>query len=194
MQKNQPAIDNFCTTLPVYLTEMLQMEADRKKDTMSNILQNILEVHYGVGKWREKLFHDTLARLKNEMLPYGKDAWRVETDADWKFLSVSFNLALPFKSELVLEMDKARYSLQFIMNTTAKQYRKLFRSFFSYYRDGVMNRDMQIVEYARFATIGFKRNITALQIREILSDASFANKIADDCMFLRNIIIRHKWE
>lgn len=194
MQKNQPAIDNFCTTLPVYLTEMLQMEADRKKDTMSSILQTILETHYGVGKWREKLFRDTLSRLKSELLPYGTDAWRVEADEEWKSLSVYFNQTLPFKSELVLEMDKARYSVQFIMYTTAKQYRRLFRSFFSYYRDGLLNRDMQIGEYARFAAIGFKRNITALNIREILSDSSFAGKIADDCMFLRNIIIRHKWE
>ena len=58
MQKNMPAIDNFCTTLPSYITEMLQAEAESDGATLSDVLLNILENHYGIGDWREKLTKD----------------------------------------------------------------------------------------------------------------------------------------
>jgi hypothetical protein len=63
MRKNMPAIDNFCTTLPAYITEMLQAEAENNETTLSDALLNILENHYGIGNWREKLTNDTLKHL-----------------------------------------------------------------------------------------------------------------------------------
>jgi hypothetical protein len=193
MKKNLPAIDNFCTTLPAYITEMLQSESDRGKITMSEVLQNVLEEHYGIGEWREKLTRDTLKKIETEMAPYGDDLWNAEMQNDRKAFKAFFYVKLPFKADIVLEVDRARYSLLFIIYTTAKQYRKMFRSFYSYYQDGLLNKDMQIEEYARFATIGFKRNFSASHIREIIHDTSFAEKLAEDSMFLKNIILRHKW-
>lgn len=193
MQKNMPAIDNFCTTLPAYITEMLQTEAESNETTLSDVLLNILENHYGIGNWREKLTNDTLKHLELEMKPYGVNLWRKEICEKDKTFKVFFNVELPFKAEVVLEVAKARYGLQFIIYTTAKKYRKMFRSFYSYYRDGLLNRDMQLEEFARFATIGYKRNFTSFNIKEITNGDSFASKLTEDSMFLKNIILMNKW-
>lgn len=193
MEKNQPAIDNFCTTLPAYITELLQNDSDRKNTTLSEVLQNILENYYGLAGWKEKLIKDIHNSIQRIMTPYGMDAWKEELSDDEKTLKAYFFVNLPFKSDIILDIDRARYRLQFIMHTTSKNCRRLFRSFFSHYRDGLLNRDMQIDEFARFATIGYKRNFTALNIKEILTDAQFAEKLLDDCQYLINIIRMHKW-
>ena len=193
MQKNQPVIDNFCTTLPAYITELLQNDADRKKSTLSDLLQNVLEDHYGLGGWKEKLINDVRYSTKREMTPYGIDKWEEEVPKDGKTIKICLFVDLPFKSDIILEIDRARYSVQFFAYTTSKNYRKLFRGFYSHSRDGLLNRDMQINEFARFATIGYKRNFSALSINDILTGTFFAEKLIDDCMFLMNIIKMHKW-
>jgi len=193
MQKNTPAIDNFCTTLPVYITEMLQAESENTNTTLSDVLLNILENHYGIGNWREKLTNDTFKHLELEMKPYGENLWRKEICDKDKTFKVYFTVDLPFKADVVLEVSKARYGIQFIIYTTAKKYRKMFRSFYSHYRDGLLNRDMQLEEFARFATIGYKRNFTSFNIKEIVSSDSFGFKLTEDGMFLRNIIRMNKW-
>ncbi|NLY19341.1 MAG: hypothetical protein GX045_10485 [Clostridiaceae bacterium] len=193
MQKNQPAINNFCTTLPAYITELLQNDSDRKDTTLSDVLQNILETYYGLAGWKEKLINDTHNTIRRILTPYGRDVWKEELSADGKAFKAFFFVELPFKSDIILEIDRARFRLQFIIHTTSKKYRRMFRSFYSYNRDGLLNRDMQLDEFARFATIGYKRNFTALNIKDILADASFAEKLIDDCLFLINIIKMHKW-
>ena len=193
MQKNQPAIDNFCTTLPAYITELLQNDSDRKNTTLSEVLQNVIESYYGLAGWKEKLIKDTHNVIQRIMTPYGRETWNEEISSDEKSLKAFFLVHLPFKSEIILEIDRARYRLQFIIHTTSKSCRRSFRSFYSHYRDGLLNRDMQIEEFARFATIGYKRNFTALNIKDILNDASFAEKLIDDCLFLINIIKMNKW-
>ncbi len=194
MQKNIPAIDNFCTTLPAYITEMLQNEAEKDKKTLSVVLQNILETHYEIGGWKEKLIHDILKSTEMKMSPYGDELWKAEVLEDGQIFKALFFVELPFKADIVLEVGRARYSLLFSIYTTAKKYRKMFRSFYSYYRDGLLNRDMQQEEFARFATVGFKRNFTSSHIQEIIRDEYFAEKLAEDSIFLRNIIHRHKWQ
>ena len=193
MQKNQPAIDNFCTTLPAYITDLLQNDADRKKSTLSDVLQNTLETHYGLGGWKEKLIQDIQYSTNREMTPYGKDKWNEEISEDGKTIKTCFLVDLPFKSDIILEIDRARYSLQFIVYTTSKNYRRQFRGFYSHSRDGLLNRDMQINEFSRFATIGYKRNFTALTIQDILASSFFAEDLINDCMFLMNIIKMYKW-
>ncbi|HAA25648.1 MAG TPA: hypothetical protein DCE11_05965 [Ruminiclostridium sp.] len=193
MQKNMPAIDNFCTTLPSYITEMLQAEAESDGATLSDVLLNILENHYGIGDWREKLTNDTFKHLELEMKPYGGSLWRKDVCEKDKTFKVYFDVELPFKAEVVLEVSKARYGIQFIIYTTAKKYRKMFRNFYSHYRDGLLNRDMQLEEFARFATIGYKRNFTSFNIKEIINSDSFALKLTEDGIFLKNIILMNKW-
>ncbi|HEY8500830.1 MAG TPA: hypothetical protein VIL89_09445 [Clostridia bacterium] len=193
MQKNMPAIDNFCTTLPAYITEMLQTEAENNETTLSDVLLNILENHYGIGNWRDKLTNDTLKYLELEMKPYGSNLWRKEVCEKDKTFKVYFDIELPFKAEIMLEIAKARYGIQFIIYTTAKKYRKMFRSFYSHYRDGLLNRDMHLEEFARFATIGYKRNFTPYNIKEITNSDSFASKLTEDSMFIKNIILMNKW-
>jgi hypothetical protein len=193
MRKNMPAIDNFCTTLPAYITEMLQAEAENNETTLSDALLNILENHYVIGNWREKLTNDTLKHLELVMKPYGNNLWKKEVCEKDKTFKVYFSVDLPFKADVVLEVAKARYGIQFIIYTTAKKYRKMFRNFYSHYRDGLLNRDMQLEEFARFAAIGYKRNFTSFNIKEITDSNSFALKLTDDCMFLKNIILMNKW-
>lgn len=193
MQKNLPAIDNFCTTLPTYITEMLQYEADKNDNSLSESLQQILEAHYGIGNWRKKLIDETLKTVKIKMNPYGSDNYKSDLDETKKILKIYYVVNLPFKAEIKLELNRARYELMFTIYTASKKYRKLFRNFYSHFRDGLLNRDMQMGEYARFATIGYKRNFTSSNIQEILNSTEFTDKIAEDGMFLRNITLMYKW-
>jgi len=118
MQKNQPAIDNFCTTLPAYITELLQNDSDRKNTTLSEVLQNVIESYYGLAGWKEKLIKDTHNVIQRIMTPYGRETWNEEISSDEKSLKAFFLVHLPFKSEIILEIDRARYRLQFIIHTT----------------------------------------------------------------------------
>ena len=83
------------------------------------MLQNVLETHYSVGSWKEKLIQDIQSIAKIEMSPYGRDKWEEKVSDNGKSINVNFFIDLPFKTDIILEIDRARYSIQFIIHTTS---------------------------------------------------------------------------
>ncbi len=160
-------IENFSTSLPSYICEKLNIEANKNKESISETLQRIIEKYFDMKNWREIALAEIKKGLNENRITYTDVNNDQRLQYSWgesdNYFQAIFLEGLPEKYTLGIQTVRVQYRLLLSLFTAEKKKRLAFREFYKNHQSEFDKMGMVLYEKNRFAAIGYQKLVKSQQ-------------------------------